>query len=86
MAKFILPLIINLILILYCIFNIKTKYNIIYIIWLSLSIIPIINWVSFIAVPVFISFEMDGFYISPRFEFKPTKLNKFLFGYEKGED
>ena len=86
MITYILPLIINLLLILYCIFNIKTKYNIFYVIWFGLSMIPIINWASFISVPVFISFEMKYFYKGPVFEFKPTKLNKFLFGYEERKD
>ena len=71
---------------LYCITNLKTKYNIFYVIWFGLSMIPIINWASFILVPIFISFEMDDFYKSPVFEFKPTKLNKFLFGYEGREN
>lgn len=82
MLEFILPLIINLLMMLYCITNLKTKYNIIYIMWLVLSIMPIMNWAAVIAVPIFISFEMDDFYKNPVFKFKPTKLNKFLFGYE----
>lgn len=86
MCTFILPLILNLLLILYCITNLKTKYNIFYIIWLIFSIVPIINWATIITIPVVISYEMDDFYKSPRFEFKPTKLNKFLFGYEKRKD
>ena len=85
MCTFILPLILNLLLILYCITNLKTKYNIIYIIWLIFSIVPIINWISFIAMPICIFFEIND-YINPMFELKPTKLNKFLFDYEKGED
>jgi hypothetical protein len=86
MFEFILPLILNLLLILYCITNLKTKYNIVYIVWLVFSIIPLINWAAIISVPVFISFGMDDFYKRSTFEFKPTKLNKFLFGYEERED
>lgn len=86
MCTFILPLILNLLLILYCITNLKTKYNIVYIVWLVCSIIPLINWAAIISVPVFISFKMDDFYTSPTFKFKPTKLNKFLFGYEERAD
>lgn len=85
MCTFILPLILNLLFILYCITNLKTKYNIIYIIWLVFSILPLINWVAVIAVPVFISFQMNDLY-KPAFKFKPTKLNKFLFGYEERTD
>lgn len=83
MCTFVLPLILNLLLILYCITNLKTKYNIVYIVWFIFSIVPIMNWAAITAVPVFITFNMDDFYKKSIFEFKPTKLNKFLFGYEE---
>lgn len=81
MFEFYLPLIINLLMILYCIFNIINKYNIIYILWIIFTFIPILNWMSLLIFPCYISTARDGFYEN-RFKLKPTKLNKFLFGYE----
>lgn len=81
MLEFILPLIINLLMILYCIFNIINKYNIIYILWIICAFIPILNWMSLLVFPCYISTATDRIY-DKRFKLKPTKLNKFLFGYE----
>jgi hypothetical protein len=81
MFEFILPLIINLLMILYCIFNIINKYNITYILWIISAFIPILNWMSLLTFPCYISTARNGLYEN-KFKLKPTKLNKFLFGYE----
>ena len=80
MFEFVLPLILNLLMILYCIFNIINKYNIIYILWAILSFIPILNWMLIFIIPFCLTMPTDGLY---KIKLKPTKLNKFLFGYEK---
>lgn len=82
MFEFILPLILNLLLILYCIFNMKTKYNILYIIWILLSFLPIASYFVLIATPILCITERDK-NNKPFMQPKPTKLNKFLFGYEE---
>lgn len=82
---FIIPVLLNLLVILYCIFNINNKYNIIYIIWVILTLLPILNYLSLVAVPWYLINAKDRYYEN-RFSLKPTKLNKFLFGYEKRED
>lgn len=82
MFEFILPLILNLLLILYCIFNMKTKYNIIYIIWILLSFLPIASYFVLIAIPILCVTERDK--NNKQFmQIKQTKLNKFLFGCEE---
>lgn len=81
--EFILPLILNLLMILYCIFNIINKYNIIYILWVIFTFIPILNWMSLLIFPCYLSTATDGPPFEKKFKLKPTKLNKFLFGYEE---
>lgn len=82
MYTFVIPFIINLLIILYCIFNVNTKYNIIYIIWVIVSLIPILSWLMFVIFPIFMGKVEDSHY-EPIAGLKPTKLNKFLFGYEE---
>lgn len=82
MFEFYLPLIINLLIILYCIFNIINKYNIIYILWVIIAFVPILNWLSLCVMPCYIGTATDRIY-DKKFKLKPTKLNKFLFGYEE---
>ena len=82
MFEFILPLILNLLLILYCIFNMKTKYNILYIIWILLSFLPIVSYFVLIATPILCVTERDK-NNKPFMQTKQTKLNKFLFGCEE---
>lgn len=85
MCTLILPFIINLLLILYCIYNVNNKYNIIYILWVILALMPVLNYLSVIAIPWYLLDAKDR-YGDSRFSLKPTKLNKFLFGYEERED
>lgn len=80
-----IPLILNVLIILYCIFNVENKYNIIYIIWFILACVPILNYLSIVCVPLYMCTATNGYY-HPRFKLKPTKLNKFLFGYEERKD
>lgn len=86
MCTLILPFIISLLLIFYCIFNINTKYNIIYILWVSFSLIPILNWFMIIIFPSFIMGKIVIDCETQIFSLKPTKLNKFLFDYEERKD
>lgn len=83
MCALIIPFIINLLIIFYCIFNINTKYNIMYIIWISFSLIPILNWFIIPIFPSFIAGRIITEHDNSIFSLKPTKLNKFLFGYEE---
>ena len=79
---FIVPLIINLLGMLYCVTNLKTKYNIIYILWFLLSFIPILSYFVFITA-ILLFYHLINECYTQKVDFKPTKLNKFLFGYEK---
>ena len=69
-----LPIILNVIAMVYLIFNAKTKYNIIYFALLAFLFIPIINWVTFVSLIIF----KDDIGL----ELKKNKINKFLFGIE----
>jgi hypothetical protein len=69
-----LPIILNVIAMVYLIFNAKIKYNIIYFAWVVFSWFPIFNWLSFVVIIVF----KDDIGL----ELKKNKINKFLFGIE----
>ena len=63
------PIILHIIVLVYCITNIKLGYNIAYIIAIIIAVIPILNLFVF---PVW-------FFIIPLGEQKDTKLNRWLF-------
>ena len=78
---FICPLIINILLIVFVYTNFKTPYNIYYVIWIILTFIPIINGMTLFVFPWIVYDQLK--FSKGAFKMKPTKLNKFLFGYEK---
>ena len=69
-----LPIILNVIAIVYLIFNAKIKYNIIYFVWFVFAWFPMFNWLTFVLIIIF----NDAIEL----EFKKNKINKFLFGVE----
>ena len=69
-----LPIILNVIAMVYLIFNAKIKYNIIYFAWFVFLWFPIFNWLTFVVIIVF----KDGIGL----ELNKNKINKFLFGIE----
>lgn len=74
-----IPLFINVILFIYLIFNINIKYKIIYILYLILAVLPIIN---FYPITLFILVIWDKLYFNYNDNtiiIKKTKLNNFLF-------
>jgi hypothetical protein len=85
MFTFLLPLLLNLLIIFYCIFNVKTKYNIIYIVWGLLSFAPILSYFVLLVFTIMFTIGHDQDY-EPLAQPKSTKLNKFLFGYEERKD
>lgn len=74
-----IPLFINIIFFLYLIFNINIKYKIIYILYLILAVLPIIN---FYPITLFILVMWDKLYFNYNDDtvvIKKTKFNNFLF-------
>ena len=78
---YIYPLIINILLLVFIYTNFKTPYNIYYVIWVILTFFPIINCVTLVMFPWIVHDQLK--LSKGDFKMKPTKLNKFLFGYEK---
>lgn len=74
-----IPLFINIIFFLYLTFNVNIKYKIIYILYLILAIIPIIN---FYTITLFILVIWDKLHFNYNDDIiiiKKTKFNNFLF-------
>ena len=74
-----IPLFINIIFLLYSIFNINIKYKIIYLLYLILAVLPIINFYSITLFVLVIWDKLHFNYNDDTIIIKKTKFNNFLF-------